>query len=138
MGQNIMKKVVYALLAIIMIATALGDSGTPLWKGAWKCKYAEKDVYLVIEDNLNGDVCPVSEGDVQCVAVLTNGKISPDGTTYTATWTAEVPQPGEGDTATLEIKRTETTKFEGTVSWPDGFSLPFNGEWYGTVKPPSS
>jgi hypothetical protein len=120
-----MKTVVYALLAIMMIATALGDSGTSLWKGTWKSNYAGTPVNLVIKDNLNGDVCPMTGG---CVATLGNGKVSDDGTTYTAKWTAEVTQPGEGDTATLVIKRTEPTKFTGKITWPDGFWLPFNGE----------
>jgi len=120
----------------MMIAPVLGDTRTSVWVGAWTCDYAGTSVYLVIEKDLTGDVCPVAVGDVQCVAKLKNGKVSVDGTTYTATWTAEIPQPGEGDTATFELKRVDATAFTGTVTWPDQFSLPFNGKWYGPVKPP--
>lgn len=132
-----MKKIAYALLAIMMVATALGDPGTPLWVGAWKCNYAGTTVYLVITENLNGYVCPNVEGDVQSVATLTGGKVSDDGATYTATWTLETTAPlDEGDTCAFKLTRTKPTEFKGTVTWPDNHFLPFNGEWYGTVKPP--
>ena len=129
-----MKTIVYALLAIMMIATVLGDSGTPLWEGVWKCDYAGTSVYLVIANDLTGYVSPVAEGDVESVATLANGKVSADGTTYTATWTATITQPGEGDTATFRLTRSKPTDFTGTVIWPDGFLLPFNGKWFGSVK----
>ena len=130
-----MKTIVYALLAIMMIATVLGDSGTPLWVGAWKVDYDGTYVYLVILDDLTGYVCPFVQGDVQSVAALTEGKVSDDGTTYTSTWTAATPKPGEGDTCAFKLTKTIPTKFKGTVTWPDGLSLPFNGEWVGPVKP---
>jgi hypothetical protein len=129
-----MKTIVYALLAIMMTATVLGDSGTPLWTGAWKCDYDGTNVYLVITKDLTGYVCPFVQGEVQSIATLSNGKVSADGTTYTATWTAVTPKPGEGDTCAFKLTRTTPTKFEGTVTWSD-LSLPFNGEWVGVVKP---
>ncbi len=130
-----MRTIVYALLAIMMIAPVLGGSGTPLWEGVWTCDYAGTSVYLVIANDLTGYVCPVAEGEVESVATLANGKVSADGATYTATWTATIPQPGEGDTATFELTRSEPTEFAGTVTWPDGFSLLFNGKWFGSTKP---
>jgi len=130
-----MKKIVYTLLAIMMIATVLGDSGTPLWVGAWKVDYDGTMVYLVIANDLTGYVCPYVSGEVQSVATLTEGKVSNEGKTYTATWGVTTPQPEEGDTAAFELERTGPTNFKGTVTWPDGLSLPFNGEWVGPVKP---
>lgn len=118
-----------------MIAPVLGDSGTPLWTGAWKVDYDGTMVYLIIADDLTGYVCPFVQGPVQSVATLTEGKVTDEGKTYTAIWGATTPQPSEGDTAAFELKRTAPTKFKGTVTWTDGLSLPFDGEWVGPVKP---
>lgn len=43
-------------------------------------------VYLVIANDLTGYVCPYVSGEVQSVATLTEGKVSNEGKTYTATW----------------------------------------------------
>jgi hypothetical protein len=135
-----MKSIVIALLAIMMVSTALGDSGS--WEGAWKCKYEETPVYLVIAEDLTGYVCPRVEGqdpqgEVYAIATFTNGLVSNNGDTYTATWVAKVPQPGEGDVATLTLSRTAPNKFKGTVSWPDGLLIEFNGDYYKPFNPPS-
>ena len=133
-----MKRIVYVLLAILMVSTALGDSG--VWKGAWKCDYAGQPVYLIIAEDLTGYVCPRVEGqepqgDVYAIATFSDGKVSDDGNTYTARWRAKVTLPGEGDVADLTLTRTKPTKFKGTVSWPDGLTLTFNGDYVEPLSP---
>lgn len=132
-----MKTIVYALLAIIMIATVLGDSQTPLWEGTWKVYYTDTYVYLVILDDLTGYVCPYASGFVPSIAELKEGTVSADGKTYTAKRTGATPKPGEGDTASFQLTKNKDDPkiFEGAVTWPDGLSLPFNGWWVGPVKP---
>jgi hypothetical protein len=131
-----MKAIIYALLVITLVATSSADSGTPLWAGVWKCDYDGTSVFLVIDNDLTGYVFPDTQGEVASIATLENGKVSADGTTYTARWIeVSSSQPGEGDIADFKLTRSKPTEFTGTVTWPDGFWLPFNGKWHGGVAP---
>ena len=129
-----MKAIVYALLVITMAATVSADSGTPLWAGVWKCDYNGICVYLVINNDLSGYVSPDPQG--ASVATLEYGKVSADGTTYTARWIERSSsEPGDGDIADFKLTRSKPTEFTGIIMWPDGSWLPFNGKWYSALVP---
>jgi len=120
-----MKRAAYVLLAIIMVAVASGDTGASLWKGKWLCDYDGEPVYLVIASDSSAKVTDMA-GNL--IAELQNGKVSADGETYTAQWTAPETDPDVGDVAFFKAERETPTKFKGSVSWEDGEKRTFNGE----------